>query len=101
MARSGKKIAEDNNQGNVAVAEEKKPAKSSPKAKKMPFTAHMSEGSYEGTAMAQFHTAKEANDERPFQFGPGKARKLLLAIDENGADKVIALLRRVAEFKKA
>ena len=65
-------------------------------AKKLTALEHVSIGSYKGNPMIQFHKGKENADQYPFQFGPGKARTLLKAIEVKGIDAVLAKLREVA-----
>jgi hypothetical protein len=55
--------------------------------------AHMSNSEYNGQPMIVFG---EPNDRFPFQFGGGKAAKILRAMAANGVDAVIAELGKIA-----
>jgi hypothetical protein len=49
---------------------------------------------YKGTRIITFRS--DADDRYPFSFGPGKAGKLIDAIEEVGADKIIDALYDLA-----
>lgn len=55
---------------------------------------HMKRDEYRGNPMVVFMA--DQDDRWPFSFGAGKAARILAAIDELGADKVIAELREIA-----
>jgi len=61
-------------------------------AKKVTHLKHVSFSEFRGKPMIVFG---DPEDRFPFQFGPSKAARLLLALEENGAESVMESLRQI------
>ncbi len=64
-----------------------------PNATKLPSAPRITFGKYKGNPLIQFHKDDKNGDDRPFQFGKGKAKLLLGAMEETGAAKVTEMLK--------